>query len=100
MQREALFKQFGNSQQLVDRLLKELDAKDADLERHKAEIKKWVKEYEERKNQIAKLPEQDEQAIKTKTALEAALIEGDLKKAESGISIGRGIRLGEGISIN
>lgn len=99
VQREALFKQFGNSQQLVDRLLKELDAKDADLERHKAEIKKWVKEYEELKNKYAKLTEHDEQAIKTKAAVKAALIEGDLKKAKGGIIIGPGIRLGGGIRI-
>lgn len=103
VQREAIFKQWDNShnsqQQLVDRLLKELDAKDADLEGKKAEIKKWVKKYEELKNEFAKLPEHDEQAIKTKEALTAALIEGDLKKAKGGIMIGPGIRLEGGISI-
>ncbi len=99
VQREALFKQLDNDQQLVDRLLKELDAKDADLEGKKAEIKKWVKKYEELKNEFAKLPEHDEQAIKTKAAIKAALIEGDLKKAKSGIMIGPGIRLEGGISI-
>jgi len=110
VQREAIFKQWDNShnsqQQLVDRLLKELDAKDADLEAkdadlkgRKAEVTKWVKKFEELKNIIAKLPEHDEQAIKTKEALTAALIEGDLKKAKGGIMIGPGIRLEGGISI-
>lgn len=103
VQREAIFKQWDNShnsqQQLVDRLLKELDAKDADLKGRKAEVTKWVKKFEELKNIIAKLPEHDEQAIKTKAAIKAALIEGDLKKAKGGIMIGPGIRLEGGISI-
>ena len=97
-QREVLFKQLGNSQQLVDRLLKELDAKDAALHEaradRKAEIEKWVKKYEELKIKIAKLPENGEQATKAK----AALIEGDLKKAESAVTIS-GCTL-QGVSIN
>ncbi len=97
-QREILFKQLGNSQQLVDRLLKELDAKDAALHEarvdRKAEIEKWVKKYEELKIKIAKLPENGEQATKAR----AALIEGDLKKAESAVTIS-GCTF-QGVSIN
>jgi chromosome segregation ATPase len=104
-QREVFSKQSGNSQQLVDwlllevdRLSKELDAKDAALHEAqadlKAEIEKWVKKYEELKIKIAKLPENSEQATKAN----AALIEGDLKKAESAVTIS-GCTL-QGVSIN
>lgn len=100
-EREVLFKQLDNSPQLVDRLLKELDAKDAalhearaDRKAKKAEIEKWVKKYEELKKQTAKLPENSEQATKAK----AALIEGDLKKAKSAVTIS-GCTL-QGVSFN
>jgi hypothetical protein len=91
-QREILFKQLGNSQEVIDRLIKELHSKDAALAESKVEIEKWVKKYEELKLTIAKMPENDERATEAK----AALIKGDLEKARSAITfsgvIMRGIR--------
>jgi hypothetical protein len=81
-QREILFKQIGNSQKVIDRLLKELHSKDAALAESKIEIEKWVKQYEELKLIVAKLPKNDERATKAK----AALIEGDLKKARVAVA--------------
>ena len=93
-QREVLFKQLGNNQEITDRLLKELNAKDAALAKSKVEIENWVKKYEELKIKIAELPENDERATKAKTAL----IEGDLKKAESVVTL-RGVTM-HGVSIH
>jgi chromosome segregation ATPase len=85
-QREILFKQIGNSQKVIDRLLKELNSKDAALAESKIEIEKWVKKYEELKLKVAKLPENDERATKAK----AALIEGDLEKARKAVTFSGG----------
>ena len=86
-ERELLFKQPGNKQQLIDRLLRELAVKNADLEDSRAEIQKWVKKYEELKIKISQISENSEQSTKAKAEAKAALIEGDLKKAESAITI-------------
>jgi len=86
-QREFLYRQLGNNQKMIDRLLKELNAKDAALAESKVEIEKWVKKYEELKIRIAELPANDERATKAKEAL----IDGDLKKAESVVTFRGGI---------
>jgi hypothetical protein len=85
-QREILFKQIGNSQKVIDRLLKELNSKDAALAESKIEIEKWVKKYEELKSKVAKLPENDERATKAK----AALIEGDLEETRKAVTFSGG----------
>ena len=85
-QREILFKQIGNNQKVIDRLLKELNSKDAALAESKIEIEKWVKKYEELKLKVANLPENDERATKAK----AALIEGDLEKARKAVTFSGG----------
>lgn len=85
-QREILFEQIGNNQEVIDRLLKELHSKDEALAERKREIEDWVKKYEELKLKIAKLPENDERATKAKTAL----IEGDLEKARAVVILSRG----------
>ena len=90
-QREILFKQIGNSQEVIDQLLKELHSKDAALAESKIEIEKWVKKYEELKLKVAKLPENDERATKAK----AALIEGDLEKARAAVNL-RGVSISGG----
>jgi hypothetical protein len=92
-QREILFKQLDNNQVVINLLLKELNSKDAALVESKNEIEQWVKKYEELKTIVAKLPENDERAIKAK----AALIEGDLEKARSAVTL-RGVSL-HGVSI-
>ena len=92
-QREILFKQLGNSQEVIDRLLKELNSKDSALAESKIEIEKWVRKYEELKIKVAELPENDERATKAK----AALIEGDLEKARSAVTLS-GVTL-HGVSI-
>ncbi len=82
-ERELIFRQMGNNQQLIDRLLMELEAQNAELENSRVEIKEWVKKYEELKFKISELSEATEQSKKAKAEAKAALIGGDLKKAES-----------------
>lgn len=85
-ERELLFKQLGNNQQLIDRLSRELKAQKADSENKRIEIQKWVIKYEELKVKISELSESTEQSKKAKAEAKAALIGGDLKRAESAIT--------------
>jgi hypothetical protein len=91
-EREILFRQLENNQQLIDSLTREVKAKYLDLETSKAEIQKWAIKYEDLKLKISKLSEKD------KSEAKAALIEGDLKKAESFATL-RGVTISGGVSM-
>ena len=80
-ERETFSKELNNSHKLIDRLLRELNAKEAELSDKRAKIEEWVKKYEELKTRIAELSPTDKRAVRAKEAL----IEGDLKKAGSTI---------------
>lgn len=85
-EREYYSKQTGNNQQLIDRLSKELevkikneDANKKEKEKLKAEIQAWAKKYEALSTKISQMPGDSDKSAKAKEAL----VEGDLKKAES-----------------
>ena len=93
-EREILFKDKATSQRIIVRLLKELENKDIELENKEATIQVWAKKYEDLSKKISQLPEDSDKSAKAK----AALVEGDLNKAESFVTMS-GVSF-HGVSIN
>ncbi|RJQ78943.1 MAG: hypothetical protein C4519_11370 [Desulfobacteraceae bacterium] len=93
-ERELIFHQLKNNQQLIDRLIKENDRLTKENEtlkanrvKREAEIHKFVREYAELRNSIIKLSQSNEQDNKIKEAAKAALIKGDLSKARGTMAV-------------
>ena len=83
-ERELYFKQLGNQQLLIDRLLKENGALKEDLKVSRDETELWVKKYYDLKRGIQKIKGSSDQVKKDRAEAKTAIINGDLNKA-SGI---------------